>query len=150
MTTLSDIQTFLTEEKLIVAGVSSNPKKFGNQITKSLVENSFTLSLVNPNAEEILGMKVFSKVNEVPKDFTSLYIVTPKSQTDAIIKEAARMGIMNIWVQQNSETSNTKNIADELGIQLIYKKCLFMYINPVKGIHKFHSSLAKLFGTYPK
>ena len=150
MTTLTQVQGFLANKKLIVAGASATEKKFGNMIFKKLIEKGFDVIPVNPNTKEISGYISFETVSEVPEEYTKLYIVTPKSQTDAIIKEAAAKGIKDIWVQQSSDTPETRGIAKELGINLIDKKCMFMFLEPVTSIHKFHKAIVKLFGSYPK
>jgi len=150
MTTLNDIQKFLEPKKIAVAGASRNPKKFGGAIFKELKEKGFDLYPVNPNADEIQGVKCFKNIAELPEDVSQLYIVTPKQETVAVVNAAVEKGMKMIWIQQKSETPEAVKIVEDAGIPLIYNKCLFMFADPVKGPHNVHRFFVKLFGSYPK
>jgi hypothetical protein len=39
--------------------------------------------------------------------------------------------------------------AEKYQKNLVFNKCIFMFASPVKGIHKFHRVLARLFGKVP-
>jgi hypothetical protein len=49
-----------------------------------------------------------------------------------------------------SEAKNTIKIAEEYQKEIIHRKCIFMFAEPVKGVHKFHRFIMKLFGMFPK
>jgi predicted CoA-binding protein len=147
--TKAQINNFLEQKRIAVAGVSRNEKKFGNAIFKELKKNQYDVLPINPEAELIDGTKCYKTISELPSDIESLLIVTPKRQTDAILKQAFEKGIKNIWVQQHSETAETSKLAKESGKEIIFKKCIFMFANPT-GPHKFHRSIVKIFGGLPK
>ena len=67
-----------------------------------------------------------------------------------ILREAIKKGITRVWVQQMSETKDTVKIARENQVDLIFKKCIFMFADPVTSIHKFHRTILKWFGRLPK
>lgn len=150
MTSLNEIQKFLAPRKFAIAGVSRNEKKWGGSIFKELREKGFELYPINPNADEIQGVKCYKSVKELPEDVKHLHITTRKSETEALVKEAIEMGIEMIWIQQGSQTPEALETLQKAGIPLIYKKCIMMFADPVKSIHGFHRSLVKLFGGYPK
>lgn len=150
MITLSRIENFLEDKQLIIAGASRNEKKFGHVVYKTLRDKGYKVCALNPNADEILGDPSYKSVTDLPEDFSKLYIVTPKQETDRIIKEAAAKGIKDVWVQQGSQSNDTINLASESGINIITGKCILMFAEPVGSIHKFHRGLAKFFGRYPK
>jgi predicted CoA-binding protein len=150
MTTLNQIQKFLAPRKFAIVGVSRNPKKWGGAIFKELTEKGFELYPVNPNADEIQGVKCYNSVSDLPDDVKYIHITTKKTETEEVVKAAIEKGIEMIWIQQGSQTTEAVEIAEKAGIQLIYKKCIMMFAEPVKSIHGFHRSLVKLFGGYPK
>lgn len=150
MSKKENIEKFLADKKMAIAGVSANPKKFGYIIFKELREKGFDICPVNPKVDEIDGVKCYQKVSDIPDEYKKLFIVTPKTETDNILKQATEKGIADVWVQQTANTENTIQLANDLGINLIAKECIFMYADPVKGIHKFHRAIWKLFGAYPK
>jgi hypothetical protein len=150
MVTLNDIQKFLEPRKMAIAGASRSLKKFGGTVFKELHENGFELYPVNPNADEIQGVKCYKSVEELPPDAEHLYIVTPNYETELVANAAIRKRIKMIWIQQKSETSGAVKSIEEAGIPLIYNKCIMMFASPVKGFHSFHRFWVKVFGGYPK
>lgn len=150
MNTKKDIEKFLEPKKIAVAGVSRNPKKFGHMVFSELKKKGYALFPINPLASDIDGEKCFSSVSELPPDVKHLLMLTPKNETDQVLRKAISHGITHVWVQQMSETKDTFRIASESQVELILKKCIFMFAAPVTGIHKFHHTLAKWFGALPK
>jgi predicted CoA-binding protein len=148
--TLNEIQQFLAPKKFAVAGASRNPKKFGGTVIKDLKERGFELFPVNPNAEEIQGLKCYNTVSELPADVKHLLILTPKEKTLEIVKLAVENKMEMVWIQQMSETPEAIAVLEEAGIPFIQKKCIYMFADPVKGPHNFHRFLVKIFGRYPK
>jgi len=150
MVTKKQIENFLEPRKLAIAGVSRNPKKFGYMVYRDLKKNGYDIYPVNPLTPEIDGVKCYPTVSDLPADVKHLLVLTPKKKTDAVLREAINKGIKNIWVQQMSETAETIKIAEEYQVELIYKKCIFMFAEPVSGLHKFHRTIMKIFGRLPK
>lgn len=144
------ISNFFEPKKLAIAGVSRNEKKFGNVIFKELRNKEFDVIPINPNVDEIQGVKCYRTIEDIPTDIDSLLIITPKKQTDTVLKLAIQKGIKNIWVQQMSETENTLKIAEEYNKEIIHHKCVFMFADPVAGVHKFHRAISKILGKLPK
>lgn len=147
--TREQIENFLKEKSIAMAGVSRDPRKFGYQVFKELRTKGYNVLPINPNAESIDSERCYANIHELPSDVDSLLIVTPKDQTDKILRDAINRGIKNIWVQQTAETEETLKIAEEFEKDIIHRKCIFMFTEPVGGIHKFHRTLIKIFGTLP-
>ncbi len=150
MITLNEIQKFLEPKKLAIAGASRNMKKFGGAIFKELREKGFDLYPINPNADEIQGVKCYKSVGQLPADVEHLLIVTPKAETELVAHDAVRKGIKMIWIQQQSETAEALKVINAARIPVIYKKCIMMFANPVKSVHAFHRFFVRAFGGYPK
>jgi len=150
MTNLNDIKRFLEPKKFAIAGVSRNEKKTGGAFFKELREKGFDIVPINPNADEIQGVKCYNSILDLPEDVKHLHILTKKAETEALVKQAIEKGIKMIWIQQGSHTPEAVEVAKNAGLTLIYKKCIMMFAEPVKSIHGFHRSIVKLFGGYPK
>lgn len=150
MVTKKQIQDFLEPKKLAIAGVSRDSKKFGYMVYRDLKKNGYEVYPVNPKAPEIDGSKCYPSVSDLPGDVNRLLILTPRKDTDDVLREAIGKGIRSVWVQQMSETPDTVRIADENQVDLIQKKCIYMFADPVVSIHKFHRTLVKFFGRLPR
>jgi predicted CoA-binding protein len=149
MTKLKQIEEFLAAEPVAMVGVSRNPKKFGYAAFRELKEKGLKVIPVNPYASEILGEKVFPDIQALPPEVKSLIIMTRKDQTASIVRAARDRGMKNIWIQQSADTPESKKELEGSGINYITGQCILMYFKP-NGVHKFHGSLKKFFGRYPK
>jgi predicted CoA-binding protein len=150
MTTLADIETFLSPKKLAIIGASRNPKKFGRQVYDTLKEKGFTVYGVNPKTEDLNGDSCYPDILSLPAEVDRVFIVTPPENTAENVRMALDKGIRNIWIQQRSDTGEALEMLKDVDVNLIYNQCILMYAAPVKGPHKFHRFLNKVFGKYPK
>ena len=148
--TKKSIELFLGPRRIAIAGVSRNPKKFGFTVYKELKDKGFEVIPINPHADSIDGAPCCKHVSELPDDVKSLLIVTPRHQTRGIIAEALEKKIPNLWVQQMSDTPEALALAREGNVNLIYRQCILMHTEPVKGVHKFHRNIKRFFGRLPK
>jgi uncharacterized protein len=147
----AQIDEFFGQPAIALAGVSRNPKKFGYQVFKTLADTKkLTLYPVNPNTDEIDGQKCFRDIMALPADVRAIAILTKKDKTEDAVKMAVQKGIKNIWIQQMGQTDNAIKIAQDSGANVIYGKCIMMFAEPVKSVHKFHRSILKIFGRLPK
>ncbi len=145
----AQITKFLQSDSIAIAGVSRNTKKFGRMLFDELQKRGYNVIPINPSTKEINGQKCYRNVNELPDYIDALLITTPKTETDKILVNAINKGITNIWVQQHSNTKETELLAEKHGQEIISKKCMMMFAQPVKGIHHFHRSLTGIFGQLP-
>ena len=144
------IESFLSNKKIAIAGVSRNAKKFGYVVLQELTQRGYDVYPVNPNTNSLGGIPCFQSISALPPDVRNLLVVTPKENTTGIVQEAVGKGISSIWIQQMSDTPEAIRIAEESKVNLVTKQCILMWTNPVKGIHKFHRTIKKLFGMLPK
>ena len=148
--TKASIESFLSSGKIAIAGVSRNSTKFGYQVFKQLKEKGFEVYPINPNADYIDGTPCFRSVSSLPLNVHSLVIITPKKHTRDVVSDAITKGIDSIWIQQMSDTPEAIELTRSRPVNLITKECILMHTDPVTGIHKFHKSIKRLFGFYPK
>lgn len=143
------VREFLAPKKLALAGVSRNEKKFGFMAFKELREKGYEIYPIHPEAEEIGGVKCYHSVAEVPAGVMHLVSMVPKDQTRSVVEQALDRGIRNIWIQQMSETQEAIDLALQKNAGLVVKSCILMHATPVKGVHRFHRGMMKLFGMVP-
>jgi len=132
-----------------MVGVSRNPKKFGFTAFRELKEKGMNIIPVNPKAEEIHGVKVFPDIKSLPSEVKGLLLMTQKSATAGLVREAKEKGIRNIWIQQMSESQEAISELEGSGINYITGQCILMFYKP-HSVHKFHGSIKKFFGRWPK
>lgn len=149
-TTKKGIDDFLASKTIAIAGVSRNPKKFGYMVYNELKQKGYNVLPMNPNVDSIDGEKCYSGLNALPLSPEALIVLTPKSETDAIVQKSIERGIRNIWIQQGTETKQTLDMISNVEGNFIMGECIFMFVEPVKSVHSFHRFINKVFGAYPK
>ena len=149
MTTLKQINEFLDSQPIALVGVSRNPKKFGFTAFKELKDKGMNIIPVNPLADEIMGEKSYRNVKMLPPEVRSIIVFTKKNQTASVIRDAKEKGIKQIWIQQMADSKEALDELKDSGINFIAGECILMHYKP-NSIHKFHGSLKKFFGRFPK
>jgi predicted CoA-binding protein len=139
----------MLQKNIAVAGVSRKKQKFGNAIFKELVKKGYVVFPVNPNMDEFEGEKCYRSIESLPVEVTGIVINTKPAITAALVKEAEAKGIKNIWLQQGSADKKTIAETSKSRSNIISGHCIFMFTDPVKGIHGFHRWLKKSFGKFP-
>lgn len=149
MVTKQQIEQFLSNAPIAMAGVSRNPKKFGRVAYEELMSKGLKLIPVNPNIESINGTVCYANISQLPSEVDSLIIMTRKDQTAKMVKDALAKGIKNFWIQQASDTPEALALLKGKDVNVITKQCILMHHNP-GSFHKFHRNLKRFFGGMPK
>lgn len=147
---LDQIKQFMAQKNMAIVGVSRDSKKFGNTVLKELKGKGYILFPIHPELKEVEGLKCYPSVESIPKQATSIFICTKPDKTIGIVKETIAHGIKHIFLQQGAQNDEAVAYALEKGANIIPHKCMLMFAEPVTSIHKFHRTLSKIFGTYPK
>lgn len=149
MVTLNQISQFIESQPIALVGVSRNPGKFGHVAFKELKSKGMNIIPVNPQAEEILGEKSYKNISELPPEVKAIIVITKKSTTASVVREAREKGIKQIWIQQMADSPEALKELKGSDINYIVGECILMHYK-ANGIHKFHAGLKKLFGRFPK
>ncbi|OMJ13188.1 hypothetical protein AYI70_g8661 [Smittium culicis] len=122
----SNQAVFLSKKIYGVAGASVDKSKFGNTVLVWYKQHNKTVVPINPKEQIIEGLPVVRDVNDLVKVATTqfnllpqdigLSIVTPPKVSEHILRQAAEVGIKNVWMQPGSEPANWQNLSSELGL----------------------------------
>jgi uncharacterized protein len=150
MISKSQIDEFMSQSAIGIAGVSRNNKKFGYVVYNELKQRGLKVYPLNPNTEKIDSDKCYSDIDSLPTDTNAILIMTSKKNTFEVLNQAIKRNIKHVWIQQGSETKEALELANKNNINLISGQCILLAAEPVKGFHKFHKVIAQLFRLYPK
>jgi predicted CoA-binding protein len=139
---------FIEEKKIALVGVSRDPKKFGQAVLTDLKNRGYEVFPVHPEAEEIAGVRCYRNLAELQGKVDALWIGVKPEKGAEVMREAARLGIKKVWIQQGGESKELEELGKELGLDLVMRKCVLMYAEPVTSFHAFHRFFVKLFGQY--
>jgi predicted CoA-binding protein len=149
MNSKADVQDFLCQKKIAVAGVSRKSGKFGSVIYRELKSRGYQVLAVNPNTDRINGDSCYKSLTKLPEPADAALIVVPKKETEKVVRDAHDAGIKRIWIQQGSESAGALDFCREKGLQVVSGECIFMFAEPVASFHRFHRWIWKLLGKLP-
>ncbi len=113
------VQQFLAGERFAVVGASTNQAKFGNKVLRCYQRNGFTAFPVNPREGEIEGLTAYPSLAALPEPVHGVSIITPPSATEAVVAEAAELGIQFVWMQPGAESDTAIETCNQHGIHVI-------------------------------
>lgn len=91
----SIMKQFMEPKSVAIAGASRQTGAGSNNILENMLGYGYKGKLypINPNAQEILGIKAYPGVNDLEDPVDLMVIATPRSQVPAIAKQCADKGI---------------------------------------------------------
>ncbi|MCK6605301.1 MAG: CoA-binding protein [Ignavibacteriaceae bacterium] len=137
---------FAMIKNLAIAGVSRSGNKFGNAILKELVKRGCEMFPVHHEADSIDGHKCYRSLSELKGSAEGLIVCVKPEKVPALLEESAQSGIKKVWIQQGASSAAAASKAASLGLEVVDGKCILMYAGDVRGIHKFHRTVAGWFG----
>lgn len=140
------IEDFISSKKIAIVGMSRSEKKFGNMACRELRSKGYDIFPVHPEAKEIEGIACYPNLQALDGKVDALWIAIPPKNVPLVLEEAAKIGLKKIWLQQGAWSKEVQNSIDQLGLQVISKKCILMYAPPVRSFHKFHRAVKGIFG----
>lgn len=119
MTITERIDAFLDAEAFAVVGASSNRAKYGNKVLRCYQQNQHVVVPVHPTEQEIEGLACTASVKELPKQVSSISIITPPQITEQVVEQAVARGVRNVWMQPGAESPKAIAACDAAGINVI-------------------------------
>jgi uncharacterized protein len=103
---------------------------------------------VDPSVDQIDGDKTYPDLRALPEKVDGVVVEVPREETFDIVRQAADVGIKNVWVHMNRDTPETVEFARRKGLNLLTGTCAVMYLTAGLSAHGAHKWLNKLLGKY--
>jgi len=88
-------QSFFNPRSVAIVGASSNPQKTGARVQRFLVSHGYKGKIypVNPNREEIFGLKCYPKLTKIHKQIDHVFIAVDGNKIIDAVRDAVSMNI---------------------------------------------------------
>ena len=104
---------------IAVVGASSNRAKYGNKAVRAFVAEGWTVYPINPNEDEVEGLKAYPTVRDVPGEIDeATFYLPPKwglAAADAVIEKGVRLVRLN----PGAESPELVQKLESAGIEVI-------------------------------
>jgi predicted CoA-binding protein len=148
------IARFLREKQVAVAGVSRQSASAANAVFRKLRDLGYEVFPVNPNAEEVEGVRCYPDIASVPGELGAVIIAAHPDVSAAIVRQCNERGVKLVWFHRSfgagSVSQEAVDECERLGIECIVGGCPLMFCDPVDIGHKCMKWWLQRSGKVPK
>lgn len=102
-----------------IVGASADRTKYGNKSLRAHLAQGFQVFPVNPKGGEIEGLKVYSKLSELPGPVDRVSMYVPPAVGLSMMDEIAKLKPQEFWLNPGSESDELYEKATALGLNVI-------------------------------
>ena len=116
----------IIKEARIVAlvGVSANPIRASNFVASYLIRTDFVIYPVNPMYDEVLGLKAYSSLRELPEVPDIVDVFRRHDELPGVVDEAIDVGAGVVWFQLGLRHDEAAQKAIANGLRVVQDRCL--------------------------
>jgi uncharacterized protein len=109
---------------IAVVGASGDERKPAHTIPRYLQRQGYRVIPVNPKGGEILGEKVYERLEDVPEPIDVVDVFRPSAETPDVARDAVKVGAKVLWLQEGIESEEADRIATESGLKVVMDRCM--------------------------
>ena len=107
-----------------LVGISANPIRSSNFVASYLARTSLTIYPVNPMYEEVLGLKCYPSLADLPEVPDIVDIFRKPSEIPGVVAQAIEIGAKVVWFQLGLRHDGAAKMAVEAGLEVVQDRCL--------------------------
>ena len=112
-------------KRVAVVGISDKPERASHGITKFLVGLGVEVVGVNPMLQEVLGVKVYPNLADVPGSIDVVDVFRRSETVPPIVDEAVAVNARTVWMQEGVVNEEAAETAREAGLDVIMDRCIY-------------------------
>lgn len=124
--TAKERQAILRDAKSVaIVGMSPNTARSSYFVGTYLNQSSdYKLYFVNPNADEILGQKVYKSLADLPEVPDIVDVFRKGSDIPSVIDDVVAIGAKTIWVQLGIWNQDAALYGESKGLTVVMDRCI--------------------------
>lgn len=94
------LDKMLRPKSVAIIGASATPGKIGYTVVDNIIKGGYTGKIypINPTCTEILGLKTYPEIEQVPDEIDSAIITVPAKVMAEVVEECGRKGVKGLIV----------------------------------------------------
>jgi predicted CoA-binding protein len=121
---ISRKELLLSSKVIAIVGLSPKEDKPSNEVAKYLIEAGYRIIPVNPGYDEILGVKCWHTLSDIPEKVDIVDIFMRADKVIPVVEEALAMKPRCIWLQLGIVNEEAKKTAESKDITFIMDLCI--------------------------
>jgi uncharacterized protein len=122
--TLDRLRILERYRNIAIVGLSSNPFRPSHFAAIYLRAEGYNVVPVNPREQEILGLRSYASLRDVPPPVEIVDIFREPAAVPAIVEEAIAVGAKVIWMQLGVVHPEAARRAREAGLAVVMDRCV--------------------------
>jgi acyl-CoA synthetase (NDP forming) len=149
---MSNLDSLFFPKSVALVGASATEEKLGGIVLKNLLRMKGRVYPINPNYRELMGLKAYPSLRDVPETVDLSIIMRPAAEVPDILRQHAQKARFALVVSAGFAEIGAGGLQEELarigreaGVGLVGPNCLGIY-NPSHGLDTMflpHSRLKK-------
>ncbi len=134
------LETLFYPKSVALVGASSSEEKLGGIVLRNLQGLKGGVFPVNPNSREIMGLKTYPSISDIPEKVDLSIIMRPAAEVPEILRRHEGKAKFVLIVSAGFAETGAADLQDELvrigreaGVRLVGPNCLGIY-NPFSGL----------------
>jgi uncharacterized protein len=119
-------QLLKSAKTIAVVGLSPKENRPSNMVARYLMAAGYTVYPVNPGQDEVLGVRCYPSLAELPSSVDIVDIFRKPAEVMAIVEEALAMHPLPsaIWMQQGIVHHQAAELALSQGVFVVMDRCI--------------------------
>jgi hypothetical protein len=118
------LRIILGARTVALVGVSANPIRSSNFVASYLVRTDFVTYPVNPMYDEVLGLKAYPSLRDLPEPPDIVDVFRKHSEIPGVVEEAIEVGAKVVWLQLGLRHDEAARMAVDAGLKVVQDRCL--------------------------
>lgn len=122
-----EVRSLLLSSRVIaVVGLSDNPRRDSHGVARYLLNAGYTIVPVNPNVDNVLGVKSYPTLDDVPEKIDIVNIFRRAEFVPDVVESAIRVHARAAWMQLGVFHPGAADYADRAGLQVVVEQCMMV------------------------
>jgi predicted CoA-binding protein len=118
------IRSLLQQARTIaVVGISAKPDRPSHEVAHYLQRAGYTIIPVNPAYDEVLGLKCYPSLHEVPGKIDIVDVFRKPAEVMPVVAEAIAVGAACVWLQLGVVAPEAAARAAAAGLKVVSDRC---------------------------
>lgn len=111
---------------IAVVGMSPDPARPSHRVAGYLRRAGYDVVPVNPNIEEVDGIKAYAHLDEVPGPIDLVVVFRRPSEAVHVVDEAIARRARGVWLQQGITVAGGAEKARSAGLAYVENRCIMV------------------------
>jgi predicted CoA-binding protein len=110
--------------RVAVVGISDRPERDSHRVAAYLQRAGYTIIPVNPNVDEVLGLRCWPDLELAPKPIEVVDVFRRSELVPPVVEAAIRVGARAVWMQDGVVHEEAAARARAAGLLVVMDRCM--------------------------